>query len=153
MGVRLEISHSVEIDAWIRERHYLQSVPCGARIRMAFRDRGQEIIGAMLWGRPTARKIDQWKILELTRMYFMDETPPFIESHCLSLARKHIRKHKPEIKGLIAYSSTGEGHKGAVYEADGWFLLGVTTNPPSWTTRPNRSDRDRSDKLRWVRSP
>jgi hypothetical protein len=153
MNVRLEISHSEDIDVWIKERHYLRSVPCGARIRMIFKNRGHEVIGVMMWCRPVSRKIDQWRILELARMYFIDDTPRFIESHCLSLARKHIRKYMPEIKGVISYSSTGEGHEGTIYEADGWFQLGVTKNPPSWETRPGRTDRDLSDKIRWVRSP
>lgn len=153
MHVRLEILHDESIDAWIAERHYLKSTPCGARIRMAFKNRCNEIIGAMMWNRPTARRLDQWKLLELTRMYFIDDTEPFIESHCLGLARKFIRKHYPQVKGLIAYSSTGQQHEGTIYEADGWFQLGVTKNPPSWETREGRKDRDMSDKIRWVRSP
>jgi hypothetical protein len=154
MHVRLEITHTTEIDAWIKERHYLKSVPCGARIRMVFKNRNHEIIGGMMWCRPSARKIEQWKILDLARMCFVDETPHCIESHCLSLARKHIRKHFPDVKGLIAYSSTGEGHEGIIYEADGWFQLGRSiVKSASWETRPGRTDRDLSDKIRWVRSP
>jgi len=154
MSVRLEISHTAEIDVWIKERHYLKSVPCGARVRMIFKNREQRIIGAMMWCRPVARKIDQWKIVELARMYFVDDTPCFIESHCLSLARKCIRKHLPEIKGLIAYSSTGQHHEGTIYEADGWFQLGTSVvKSASWETREGRTDRDLSDKIRWVRSP
>lgn len=152
MDVRLEITHTTEIDEWIKERHYLKSVPCGARIRMAFKNRNHEVIGGMMWTRPAARKLPQWELLQLARMCFIDNTPRFIESHCLGLARKYIRKHFPDVKGLISYSSTGAGHEGTVYKADGWFCIG-TTKSASWETRDGRTDRDLSDKIRWARSP
>jgi len=153
-NIRLEISHSEDIDKWIAKHHYLGCTPAGARIRMIFKDREGTIVGAMLWGRPTSRKIDQEKILELTRMYFVNDTDRFIESHSLGLARKHIRKHYPKIKGLLAYSSKGENHEGTIYEADNWFKIGVTKlKTASWETRAGRKDIDTSDKIKWVRSP
>ena len=130
----------------------MRSVPAGAVIRMCFMDSDRRIVGGMLWGHPTARKLDPKCLLELTRMCFIDDTPPFTESHCLSMARKHIRKHHPAIKGLIAYSSTGAGHEGTVYKADNWYPLG-STKSASWETREGRVDRDLSVKTRWTRSP
>jgi hypothetical protein len=106
----------------------------------------------MMWGRPVARDLDQERLLELTRMYLVDDTPPFIESRVLAMARGYIRKHTPDIKGVLAYSSTGEGHEGTVYEADGWFQLGRTTRS-NWDNREGRTMRDDSPKIRWVRSP
>ena len=151
-GVRLRVLHDLSVDNWIKARHYLKSVPAGARIRMRFEDAHGCVLGCMLWGHATARKLDQKGILELTRMCFIDDTPPCIESKCLSMARKHIRKHHPEIKGLIAYSSTGAGHEGTIYKADNWYALGISKSA-SWQTRPNRIDRDISQKIRWTRSP
>jgi hypothetical protein len=107
----------------------------------------------MLWGNPTARAIDQKSILELSRMFFIDETDRFVESKSLAMARKHIRKHRPHIKGLISYSSTGQGHEGTIYQADNWFMLGKSAGSHSWETRKGRVDQDLSEKLRWVRSP
>lgn len=97
--------HSTELDRWIKERHYLRSTPAGARLRLEFVEDGQRI-GAMLWGRPVSPKIDQIATLELTRMVFIDETAHCVESQALGMARKYIRKHYPQIKGPIAYSST-----------------------------------------------
>ena len=151
-NVYLSIVHDSSIDKWIADRHYLKSAPLGAIIRMVFKDNDHKIIGCMLWGHPTARKLDQHSILELYRMYFIDDTEPFIESKCLSMARKHIRKHHPQIKGVIAYSSTAEGHEGITYKADNWYALG-TSKGASWETRPGRIDRDLSVKIRWTRSP
>lgn len=72
--MELTISHSMETDRWLRERHYLKSTPAGAVIRMEFREAG-ELIGAMMWGRNPSPKQDQRNILCLTRMFFVDEAP------------------------------------------------------------------------------
>ena len=151
-GVRLRVLHDVSVDHWIKERHYLQSTPPGAILRMCFEDGTNRLLGCMLWGHPTARKLDQEHILELTRMCFIDDTPPCIESKCLAMARRYIRKHCPVIKGLIAYSSSGAGHEGTIYKADNWYALG-TSKGASWQTRTGRTDRDLSQKTRWTRSP
>lgn len=122
MNIHLKIEHSREIDEWIRQHHYLGTVPAGAVLRMRFIDDATgETVGGMLWGRNPSPKQDQYNQLCLTRMYFVDNTERYIESHALSMARKYIRKHMPKIKGVVAYSSTGACHEGIVYQADGWF--------------------------------
>ncbi len=148
--MRLEICNNTEVDKWIIEKHYLHSSPAGAKLRLWVKDDKHNVIGAMMWGRPTARTYDQEKILELTRMYMIDETEPFAESKALAMARKLIRKHLPKVKGLLAYSSTGENHKGTIYEADGWFALGLTDGK-AWT-KEGRKNIDTSKKIRWVRT-
>ena len=57
------------------------------------------LIGAMMWGRPTSRKVDQKAILELTRCCFLDFMPKNTESKGLAKARAWIRKNLPELKG------------------------------------------------------
>ena len=147
--MRLEEVHTKEVDRYIAEHHYLQSVPAGAKLRLWIKDDEGNIIGAMMWGRPTARTYDFTRILELTRLYMIDETEQNAEQS-FGMARKHIRKHLPEIKGLISYSSTGENHKGTIYEADGWFAVG-TTEAKKWN-KEGRANVDISKKIRWVRS-
>ncbi|MED3974599.1 hypothetical protein P4639_14495 [Priestia megaterium] len=152
--MRVDVSRSTELDRWIKERHYLQSTPAGAKLRLWILDNKGKQIGAMMWGRPNARNLDQKNLLELTRMYMIDETEPNAESKALGLARKYIRKNLPEIKGLIAYSSTGQGHEGTIYKADNWFELGRNkVSSKGWTSREGRENRDASEKIRWVRSP
>ena len=146
--------HTTELDAWIAERHYLHSTPAGAVIRLEFVDGDGERIGAMLWGRPSAQKLDQRQLLQLTRMYFVDETEHCIESKALSMARKYIRKHYPQIKGLITYASTDQGHEGIIYQADGWFPIGKTrSGGAGWESRQGRTNRDTGVKLRFARTP
>lgn len=150
--MQLNVVHTTEVDAWIRDRHYLHTTPAGAVIRMEFTDDDGNRIGAMMWGRNTSPKQDHDNILCLTRMYFVDETERFVESHALSMARKYIRRKHPAIKGLLAYSSTGEGHEGIVYQADGWFEVSRSANG-SRDCRPGRKNVDTSAKIKWARSP
>ena len=151
-GMRLNIVHNTDIDKWICENHYLHTVPAGAVIRMEFVDDTEKRIGAMMWGRNPSPKQDQRYQLCLTRMFFVDDTERFIESRALSMARKHIRKHFPEIKGLTAYSSLGEGHEGVVYQADGWFEVS-RTRAGSKDYRQGRKNIDISQKIKWCRTP
>ena len=147
--MKLEISRKTDVDAYLTAHHYLHSAPAGARLRLWIKE-GGAVIGAMMWGRPTARTYDPHRILELTRLYLIDGTEPFAESRALGMARRLIRRRFPEIKGLIAYSSTGMGHAGTVYLADGWFAVG-TTRAAAWN-REGRKNRDTSAKIRWVRT-
>lgn len=174
--MELYISHTTATDNWIKQHHYLHSTPAGARVRMEFyipyseayqfaqetgvslsgldmRD-GKYLVGAMMWGRPTSRKIDQKSILELTRCCFLDFMPKNTESKGLAKARSWIRKNLPEVKGLIAYSSTAEEHHGTIYLADGWFKVSESESPhASWETREGRNNRDLSVKYKFARSP
>jgi len=148
--MELSISHNTDTDRWLQEHHYLHTTPAGAVIRMEFRQSNQ-LIGAMMWGRNTSPRQDQKNVLCLTRMCFLDEAPKNTESHALALARKYIRKHHPEIKGLVAYSSTWQGHEGIVYQADGWFEVSRSRSPRD--CREGRRNVDTSAKIKWVRSP
>lgn len=123
-------------------------------VSTAFDKRTNSRIGAMMWCRPCSPKIDQYHILELARMYFIDETERFTESRALGMARKYIRKHHPQITGLIAYSSTAEKHKGTIYLADNWFKISESKSKNgSWENRQGRTDRDLSTKYKFGRSP
>ena len=146
--------HTTDLDKFISSIHYLGYTPPGAKLRLGILENGLWCIGAMMWGRPTSRNLNQDKVLELTRFVCKDDTEPFVESKALGLARKWIRKHYPKIKLLLAYSDPDQNHDGGIYEADNWCDLGKT-NGGAWTsiTKPDRRDASKSRKLRWVRSP
>ncbi len=84
--MKLNIVHSTKIDEYIRENHYLHTTPAGAILRMEFLDENGCRIGAMLWGRNPSPKQEQREVLCLTRMYFQDDTEPYVESHALAMA-------------------------------------------------------------------
>jgi hypothetical protein len=139
------------LDEWIAQRHYLGYAPAGARLRLAVYHNGR-CVGGMLWDRPIARHIDQWTVLELTRMYLLDECPRNSESRCLGLATRMIRRLFPEVRQLIAYSDPSYGHQGTIYKAAGWVFDGVTVGK-EWTPRNGvlRRNKATGPKLRWVK--
>ncbi|NPV30575.1 MAG: hypothetical protein HPY58_13205 [Firmicutes bacterium] len=96
-------------------------------------------MGVLMFGRAAARLEDQWHTLELSRMVLLDECPRNSESRVLALAARWIRQHLPDIFRLIAYADPGQGHKGTIYRAVGWRLVGMTRGG-SWTRtgRPRR---------------
>lgn len=151
MAIKIETCNTTDVDRYIAARHYLGTTPAGARLRFWICDDNGDVIGAMMWGRPTSRAYDQQKILELTRFCLAeDATEHCAASKALALARKYIRKHCPDVKGLISYASTGQQHEGTIYMADNWFAVG-TTSGGSWS-KPGRKNIDTSKKIRFVRS-
>lgn len=69
-----------------------------------------------------------------------------------NMGRRKGDKHFPQINGLVAYSSTGEGHEGIVYQADGWFEVSRTANGAK-DCRNGRKNIDTSTKIKWCRTP
>ena len=152
---RAQPSESREVRAWIMERHYTRSAPPGYAFALEFLD-GRQRIGAMLLGRPASRELDAARWLELTRMFFVDDTPPNVESQGLAMMRRFLRVWVPQTRALIAYSDPSVGHEGTVYDADGWACFGRTRNSAQgWRTRPGRNapEGPPSRKLRWIRTP
>lgn len=146
--------HTTDLDKFVSSIHYLGYTPAGARLRLGVLENGIRCIGAMMWGRPNSRELDQERILELTRMVLIDETDQFAESHSLALARKYIRTHLPMVTLLIAYSDPEANHDGGIYLADNWCRFGPTKGGV-WTSisHPNRRDVSPGKKIRWLRSP
>jgi hypothetical protein len=152
---RAQPSESRELSAWIKARHYTKRCPPGYVLALEFLDGLGQRIGAMLLGRPAARSVDQDRVLELTRMFFVDGTEHCAESRGLSLMRRYVRSWLPQVRLLLAYSDPAQGHQGGVYEADGWAMFGQTTHKKGygWRSRPNRNDDPVGVKIRWVRTP
>ena len=151
---RCQPSESRELLAWIKARHYTKRCPPGFVLALEFLQ-GRERVGGMLLGRPGARSLNADLVMELTRMYFVDEAPTNTESRGLALMRRFIRTWLPGVRLLLAYSDPSNGHTGMVYGADGWAPFGLTTHKRGygWKSRPNRNDDPVCPKQRWVRTP
>lgn len=151
---RAQPAEALASKAWIAERHYLQSAPPGFVHVYEF-TLGGDLVGGAILGRTSARQYDPDRILEVTRFFFVDETPRHVESKGLAMMRKHVRVWLPAIRLLIAYSDPAQGHEGTIYEADGWCPLGMTEGAwgSGWGSREGRRAQPVSKKRRWVRTP
>jgi hypothetical protein len=105
----------------IENHHYLHYSTPGCKFSLGVFC-NSELVGVMMFGHPAARQEDQENTLELVRMFLFD-SPKNSESRAISLCEKWIRQNRTE-KRLIAYSDTGQGHKGTVYKAANWKCLG-----------------------------
>ena len=149
---RCQPSESRATSHWIALHHYLESCPPGFVQVIEFCE-GKDLVGAMLLGRPSSKEYDPDTILQLHRMYFVDEAPKNTESQGLAMMRKHVRTWLPQIRLLLSYSDPEKGHQGTVYEADGWARFGITKSGNGWKSRGGRRDQANSRKQRWVRTP
>lgn len=151
---RCQPSEARATSQWIALHHYLQACPPGFVQVIEFTE-GRELIGAMLLGRPAAKEYDPNLILQLHRMFFVDEAPKNTESRALSMMRKHVRTWLPQIRLLLSYSDPSVGHEGTIYEADGWARFGKTDGAWGfgWSSRKGRREAPVSKKQRWVRTP
>lgn len=151
---RAQPSETIQLKQWIAERHYLQFCPAGFVCLYEFAE-GDRVIGGALIGRPTARQYDADKVLQLHRLFFVNDTAPNVESHGLKIMRKHIRVWLPQIRGLLSYSDPSVGHEGTIYDADGWCPIGMTDEAwgIGWNSRDGRQTQKKSKKMRWFRTP
>lgn len=151
---RTQPSEVKTVREWIKQHHYLKSTPPGQIVALEFLAKKKRI-GAILIGRPTSRELDPDRILELTRMYFVDEAGFNTESKALAMMRKFIRTWFPTVQLLIAYSDSTAGHSGTIYAADNWAPFGKTKHSTGygWKSREGRRETQCWPKQRWVRTP
>jgi hypothetical protein len=133
----------------IEAHHYLGYAPCGCKFALGIYVE-TELMGTMIFGRPTARLEDQKNTLELTRMFLFD-SPKNSESKSLGLAERWIKKNRLETR-LISYTDTAQGHTGTIYKAANWVQVRITKSG-SWIRdgRPNRRGVIGGEKLKFER--
>lgn len=119
---------------FIRVHHYLKYPPRCDKFNLGVYVR-EGLVGVMTFGLPVARLEDQINTLELTRMCLLP-SPKNSESRALSLTEKWIRKHRPEVKRLIAYADS-DRHQGKIYLAANWQEVLRHKRRGTWD-RPSR---------------
>ncbi len=141
---------SKKVDHIIERNHYLRSVPeppTKHRFIIGFGLEG--VVGAAAWGKPIARAEDQEDTIELLRFWTSDSTPKNTESKALGYMMRKMKE-----KGydrMIAYASEGQNHDGTIYKATNWMVEKRFSRTSTWENRDNRVDRDKADKIKFVR--
>ena len=94
---------------------------------------GETIIGAMIYGRPSAfnqqlcyNKEHPELVMELRRLCCIDDTPKNTESYFISKTLKWL-KLNTNIEIIISYADSRQGHTGIIYRATSFEYLGETT--------------------------
>lgn len=113
----------------------------------------EQLIGCLVYGYPVGRSavtsvidgLEKEECLELTRLFIHDGYGSNIESYCISLSFKWLKKNAPNIKMLISYADAEQGHLGGIYQATNWlfqdtseiqllpnFSISLTNDPYNW---------------------
>lgn len=153
---RCQPSETQATKKWVAANHYLQCAPPGYAFILEFYER-TEMIGAHIWGIPQAKAYQPDRVLQLYRVFFVDDTAHCVESQALAMARKYVRTWLPLIRLVLSYSDPSVGHDGTIYQADGWCELGKTKED-RWYGFQRHKGREReaktvTAKVRWVRTP
>lgn len=118
-----------------------------------------ELIGAIVYshpvGRNSANSISQMlkseNVLELVRMVIKDGYGKNIESFCLAESFRRLNTDHPEVKCILTYADSEEGHRGTIYQATGFLYQG--DNYVDIALMPNYSvSLDGPPNYKWIHS-
>ena len=130
--LRIElIDKSVAKDIIIKNHYSHKWSSCRYAIGLFEKDR---LIGVAVYGFPVGRLVvksispilENKDVLELTRLWIIDDTPKNTESWFLGKTFSWL-KENTDIKVLISYSDPMFGHVGTIYQATNWLYQGNNT--------------------------
>ena len=113
----------------IKENHYSHAwTP--SRYTLGLFD-GENLIGVAVYGFPVGRQtvksitpnLENKDVLELKRLWLVDEAPKNSESYFIGKTFDWLRKNT-SIKVLISYSDATYNHLGIIYQATNWLYQG-----------------------------
>jgi hypothetical protein len=134
--------------------HYTRSMP-SAGVRIGVWENGS-FIGAILFGIGAGRSTDGRKyglaraneVAELVRVALKPghQTPV---SRCVAIAIRMLRKQSPDLRLLISFADTQQGHHGGIYQAGNWIYAGLTTGNRTYVVRGQRKHPKTVHSLGW----
>lgn len=97
----------------------------GISFCLALLDENNNIIGGSVIGKPRHEKKYVGSV-EIRRMACLEEAPKNTESYFLSKVIWYISKNT-DFKSVLSYADTSVGHKGTIYKASNFKLVGQTS--------------------------
>lgn len=120
------------------EAHHYLGAPVGHKFSLGVFD-DIKLLGAMTWGQPISRSLDDGNTLEMTRFCLMVRRKN-LATMAMSRAVKWIKRNRDE-KRLVSYSDAE--HDGTIYAAANWTPIELRGGVP-W-----RSGSKRRATKRW----
>lgn len=121
---------SFEASKWAVEHwHYSEVMPVGKTVKVGVWE-DDVFIGCVIFSRGANNNLGkmfnlkQTQVCELTRVA-LNQHKTFV-SEILAKAIKFLKENSPEMKAIVSYADTEQGHKGAIYQATNWIYLGKT---------------------------
>lgn len=93
-----------------------------------------KLIGVLMFATPCSENVrasvfgPEYKdsVTELHRLHVLDVTPRNAESYFISRCFKLLKKDKPQIKAVLSFADSTEGHEGTIYKATNAYFCGTT---------------------------
>lgn len=112
--------------------HYTGTMP-NAGVKIGVWEHGQ-FVGVILFGIGAGRSTDGRKyglsraneVAELVRVALKPGHKAPV-SRCVAVAIRMLRKQSPNLRLLISFADTAQGHHGGIYQAGGWTYAGTTS--------------------------
>lgn len=94
----------------------------------------EKLIGVLMFATPCSEAVrssvfgkgyENW-VTELHRLHILDVTPKNTESWFISRCFKLLKQDKPEIRAIISFSDSTQGHEGIIYRATHFYYCGTS---------------------------
>lgn len=115
--------------------HYSHRMPSG-RIHSYGVWENNRFIGAVVFGRGANDRmllpfgLKQSDGCELVRVALREHTAPV--SQIVAAALRQVKQDNPGLRVVVSYADPVHGHHGGIYQAGGWFYLGVGSEQTEW---------------------
>jgi hypothetical protein len=129
--MRLEIASSKAIKYACLNFHYAKAVP---NVGIAFNvyNQNNEWCGVICYGVGATNNIaspyglKQGQVIELLRMALNGKQESTTKALAISI--KLVAKKNPNVKLLVSYADSEQGHFGTIYQATNWFYTGYSVD-------------------------
>lgn len=118
-----------ETEDYIKNYHYLHRMPPLSFAYGAYDE--DRLVGVLTFGKPPSNSLCEGicgkayskHVIELNRLYTLDETPKNTESQFISYGLRDLKKKGDFI--IVSYADSGMGHNGYIYQATNWLYTGT----------------------------
>ncbi|MFY7938537.1 MAG: hypothetical protein ACOVOQ_14235 [Flavobacterium sp.] len=129
--MRLEIASNKAVKYACLNFHYAKAVP---NVGLAYNvfNKNNEWCGVICYGIGATNNIaepynlKQGEVIELVRMALNGKQDSTTKAMAISL--KLIKKNAPNVKLIVSYADSEQGHFGTIYQATNWFYSGFSVD-------------------------
>lgn len=129
--MRLEKASAKAVRYAIMNWHYSKSIP-NVGLAYAVFNKKKEFCGVVCFGLGAALNIGkpyglkQGQIVELVRVALNGKQE--MTTKAISLALKLLKKDSPNVKLVVSYADSEQGHIGIIYQGSNWFYTGYSVD-------------------------
>jgi hypothetical protein len=129
--MRLEIASNKAVKYACLNFHYAKAIP---NVGLAYNvfNKNNEWCGVICYGIGATNNIaepynlKQGEVIELVRMALNGKQDSTTKAMAISL--KLIKKNAPNVKLVVSYADSEQGHYGIIYQATNWFYTGFSVD-------------------------